>query len=516
MSPDGSDNPTSPTNRITNGRKLHLPKDFPLNSAVTKGKSKLSFSAYDIQTVFPYHIVVDKDFVIIQVGSKLQEYLKGVKLLDKSIDQVFSLRSPRDCEWDWVDITIHGDSSFELQLLDDVEIDPLHKDRDTTPEQRKLLGLKGGLYITDPDFDPTAYQYAAFFLVNPRFRNLTEMIQQQVTLTDIPRFGFQRDFAFLGEHLRCETKLAHKMDALSKELNKELGDALQGQEADRLAAKAREDALAGLPVHQAIIDGRPEDEVLRAIDEFPLTVLTPDYDGKSAFDWSLEKDAYDQVVLRIVKDHLPVDPVSKAFVSPDLHGYCWSKIVQSAKYASIVEGICEEFVHIAKELSLAKDAEDRPALNISCPACQKIIRESLYFLKRYEIASLDIPLHKSSTCTLYIAVDHHNGGQSVALKFMAVKVSSMKHISIGSSQSLIYRCCHVIGAIREGALQSSRRRIRRRICDQRYKILRQVHRRVVRPGDPAQRLGEVQVVHRDARRRSQPAEYHISRAHCRT
>jgi hypothetical protein len=35
---------------------------------------------------------------------------------------------------------------------------------------------------------------------------------------------------------------------------------------------------------------------------------------------------------------------------------------------------------------------------------------------------MDIPNHKSPTCLLYIAVDHGNDNQKVALKLMAIKV----------------------------------------------------------------------------------------------
>ena len=62
------------------------------------------------------------------------------------------------------------------------------------------------------------------------------------------------------------------------------------------------------------------------------------------------------------------------------------------------------------------------AVYIASPLCQRHIKESLYFYRRYEIATIEVPHHKSATCTLHIAIDRANNDQKVALKFMAIKV----------------------------------------------------------------------------------------------
>jgi len=212
------------------------------------------------------------------------------------------------------------------------------------------------------------------------------------------------------------------LDRLNKQLDKELLGALQESEAEKLIAQQRAEILLTLPVHSAIIDRLPEEEVIEMIDQHPETLFLKDYDNKSAFDLCLESESYFSAVLKIVRDRLPVDPISKESVPPEKHGYVWTKVIQSVKYATIVKAAIDEFIHISHELARASDEEGRPAMYIASPLCQRHIKEAIYFYRRYEIITVDIPFHISDTCLLYIAIDHSDNDQRVALKFMAVKV----------------------------------------------------------------------------------------------
>eukprot|EP01035_Chromulina_nebulosa_P069311 gene69311-biopygen14977 len=80
-----------------------------------------------------------------------------------------------------------------------------------------------------------------------------------------------------------------------------------------------------------------------------------------------------------------------------------------ALYASTVNG---------SELAQAKDSEGRIAMNIASHTCQRIIKESTYFCKRYEITTLESPVHLSRTCVVHLALDHRHAGEKVALKLM--------------------------------------------------------------------------------------------------
>jgi hypothetical protein len=229
-------------------------------------------------------------------------------------------------------------------------------------------------------------------------------------------------FLYKGDHLLIETNIALNLDRLNKQLDKELLGALQESEAEKLIAQQRAEILLTLPVHSAIIDRLPEEEVIEMIDRHPETLFLKDYDNKSAFDLCLESESYFSAVLKIVRDRLPVDPISKESVPPEKHGYVWTKVIQSVKYATIVKAAIDEFIHISHELARASDEEGRPAMYIASPLCQRHIKEAMYFYRRYEIITMESPHHNSNSCLLHIAIDHSNNDQRVALKFMAVKV----------------------------------------------------------------------------------------------
>lgn len=74
-----------------------------------------SFTPQQLQELFPYHIAVDRNFMVLQEGSKLPTYLRGITTLGTHIGNIFDLKFPK-CEWDWSDIKLNLDISFELRL----------------------------------------------------------------------------------------------------------------------------------------------------------------------------------------------------------------------------------------------------------------------------------------------------------------------------------------------------------------------------------------------------------------
>ena len=74
-----------------------------------------NFMPHHVQELFPYHIAVDRNFMVLQEGSKLPTYLRGITTLGTHIGNIFQLNFPK-CEWDWSDIKLNIDISFELCL----------------------------------------------------------------------------------------------------------------------------------------------------------------------------------------------------------------------------------------------------------------------------------------------------------------------------------------------------------------------------------------------------------------
>jgi serine/threonine protein kinase len=71
-------------------------------------------------------------------------------------------------------------------------------------------------------------------------------------------------------------------------------------------------------------------------------------------------------------------------------------------------------------LGQTEDELGRKAVNIASGECQRVMRESTYLFKRYEVLTLQNPHHKSATCIIHIAIDHWaaDNEKQVVLKFM--------------------------------------------------------------------------------------------------
>jgi serine/threonine protein kinase len=89
-------------------------------------------------------------------------------------------------------------------------------------------------------------------------------------------------------------------------------------------------------------------------------------------------------------------------------------------------------------LGQTEDELGRKAVNIASGECQRVLRESTYLFKRYELLTLQNPHHKSATCIIHIAVDHgaDGGEKQVALKFMSHRDQFDKEVSVREAAGL--------------------------------------------------------------------------------
>ena len=177
-------------------------------------------------------------------------------------------------------------------------------------------------------------------------------------------------------------------------------------------------------MHKAIIDDEDPQEILSLIAEYEGTLHRRDCEGRSAMAIALQLDHEraenidEDVMAALLSRFLPFDPETQERVSPDVHEYAWSTVVQTDRYEHIVATILAEFPGLAYLLSAAEDVERRHVIDIASPQCKKRINENLWVFKRYELLTALRPHHQSDTCTVHIAIDHNDYSRRVALKFM--------------------------------------------------------------------------------------------------
>ena len=144
------------------------------------------------------------------------------------------------------------------------------------------------------------------------------------------------------------------------------------------------------------------------------------------------------MILKLLSLALPFDLVTAAPIDADAHEYSWIYFVQSDEHAAIIDSLLVQYPHLCVLLGQTEDKLGRKAVNIASGECQRVMRESTYLFKRYELLTLQNPHHKSATCIIHIAVDHgaEGGEKQVALKFMCHRDQFEKEVSVREAAGL--------------------------------------------------------------------------------
>lgn len=162
-------------------------------------EESIHMSGDKMTEVFPYHIVVDEDFQIIQFGNKLPGLIDERRLRNRHIKDILEIKRPVLMEsWDWDTLHKLEDQTFFLQSLN-----------------RKRAELKANIVHL------SNCPKQVMFVISPDVKNVAELHQMELTMSDLPLHSFQRDAVFLGEHMHSEVRSSHNLDKLSKKLANE-------------------------------------------------------------------------------------------------------------------------------------------------------------------------------------------------------------------------------------------------------------------------------------------------------
>jgi class 3 adenylate cyclase len=159
-------------------------------------------SGQQMKSIFPYHIVFDQLFVILQIGSALPGLMnvKESDLVGCHMEDILCITKPVLGTWDWKALKKLEDQTFFLE--------PVHDSLGFVKFKANVVRLS----------DPSG---SAMLFLSPDVKNVHEMNAMNLTMTDLPLHSFQRDAVLLGEHIVSEVKSSHKLDRLSKKLQHE-------------------------------------------------------------------------------------------------------------------------------------------------------------------------------------------------------------------------------------------------------------------------------------------------------
>ena len=163
----------------------------------------VGLDANAVRTIFPYHVVVDEAFTVLQVGDSFSAFIGTTDAVLQNgrtnISEILTITKPPLCSFDWLILNKLRDQVFFL--------DPLaHPDKH----------MKGSMVTISE-----APTYKAMFVLTPNVKNMQELTRMNLTLSDLPLLSFQRDSLFLGELIQSEVNTSLQLDQLSKQLDKE-------------------------------------------------------------------------------------------------------------------------------------------------------------------------------------------------------------------------------------------------------------------------------------------------------
>jgi class 3 adenylate cyclase len=159
-----------------------------------------------LETLFPYHIVINDNFIVLHVGGKLAELLTKTEsstIVGRSIGEVLEITRPVLGGWSLPAMLKLTDQSFFIEPT-----------------------LKNGTMRTNSDikFKGCLVKLPSgnlLLVLSPDAKNVAELTRMGLTMSDLPLHSFQRDAVFLGEHISSEVRSAHILDKLSKRLENE-------------------------------------------------------------------------------------------------------------------------------------------------------------------------------------------------------------------------------------------------------------------------------------------------------
>ena len=195
------------------------------DSHFVEQRCDFGLSGKQLTSVFPFHIVFNKDLTILQCGHELHLFL-NTELVGKQLDDIFHVTRPCSIR-NWRDFTSKTKSeNVFMQCVLNLSHEPLQ--------------LSGTAVCDDNDEIMTV-------LCSPNAKNLLDMKNQGLTMTDIPKTDCRYEMILTTEHLQSETNAIARMTAMSEQLEKEREIGM------RLMQEAAENAESALAIKRSFV-----------------------------------------------------------------------------------------------------------------------------------------------------------------------------------------------------------------------------------------------------------------------
>ncbi|WAR26268.1 GCYB2-like protein [Mya arenaria] len=167
-------------------------------------------SAEQFCNAFPYHIIFDSNLKIKQSGMMIQRLLR-IPLIDRHMCDIFELIHPQ-MQMIVINLRMFINAVFMLKVLLPTKNQITHQTTERNGDMPSLI-LKGQMMWLDD------IQHM-IFISSPRLSSLTELMEMNVYLADIPLYDVTRELVLLNQQRIAEIDIAKRLDETTMELRK--------------------------------------------------------------------------------------------------------------------------------------------------------------------------------------------------------------------------------------------------------------------------------------------------------
>ncbi|CAJ1968044.1 unnamed protein product [Cylindrotheca closterium] len=160
-----------------------------------------------MRNVFPFHVIVDEEFRILQVGRNLPKALQTTEedLRGNHIQEFFTITKPVFAfAWDWQSMNRLSHQNFFL-----AQTESSIKNK----ENKAIINFKAAMLALSND--------KVLFSLSPHVNSLRQLTEIGLSLSDLSLITSQRDAVSLGEYVSKESRKTNSLDKLSKKLKAE-------------------------------------------------------------------------------------------------------------------------------------------------------------------------------------------------------------------------------------------------------------------------------------------------------
>ncbi len=139
--------------------------------------------------MFPFHVVVDSSFEILQLGPKLQEIFDRASHnhVGMSMDQVFDVTFPITFEWDWQKLILLSKSSIQVVVKKKIR------------GASESIELSGKFVLSGASAGQTTPPTRGLFLFQIQLESVSKLHRQGLKVDDLSPYFPQLDYLITSE-----------------------------------------------------------------------------------------------------------------------------------------------------------------------------------------------------------------------------------------------------------------------------------------------------------------------------